>query len=145
MPVLILKEKDAAPRVIPLTKPLTTIGRRPMNDIVVTDPSVSRTHAEIAALPDGGYEIHDLGGRHPVRVNGQIVSRRRLRDKDRIEIGGSGFSSSEEEPAAAAGIELSMERRHGRKSRSRSSPSDIRQTLPFRAAGLGSRTPGCSC
>ena len=40
-----------------------------MNDIVVMDPSVSRNHAEVIALADGGYEIRDLGGRHPVRVN----------------------------------------------------------------------------
>ena len=65
MPVLILREKDATSRVIPLTKPLTTIGRRPMNDIVVADPSVSRSHAEVVVLPDGGYEIRDLGGGIP--------------------------------------------------------------------------------
>ncbi len=138
MPVLILRERDAAPRVIPLTQPLTTIGRRPMNDIVVTDPSVSRTHAEIAALPDGGYEIHDLGGRHPVRVNGRIVSRRRLRDKDRIEIGGSGLLFYEEEPAAAAGISLSMESDTPEVQVEIPAP-DSGQTLPFRASDLGSK------
>ena len=109
MPVLILREKDSSPRVIPLTKPLTTIGRRPLNDIVVMDPSVSRNHAEVIALADGDYEIRDLGGRHPVRVNDKIISRHRLCDKDKIEIGGSTFLFCQGEPDAAARIELSME------------------------------------
>jgi Nif-specific regulatory protein len=137
MPVLILREKDATSRVIPLTKPLTTIGRRPMNDIVVADPSVSRSHAEVVVLPDGGYEIRDLGGRHPVRVNGLIVSRRRLREKDRIEIGGSTLVFSEEEPAAAAGITLSLEGDTPDVQAELPAP-ETGQTLPFPASDLGS-------
>ncbi len=138
MAILILREKDATPRTIPLTKPLTTIGRRPMNDIVVADPSVSRSHAEVAALPDGGYEIRDLGGRHPVRINDRIVSRHRLRDNDRIEIGGSTFLFRQEGPGAAPGIQVSMED---------GTPEvqveilalDTRQTIPFRTAELGAK------
>jgi Nif-specific regulatory protein len=109
MAVLILKEKESSPRIIPLTKPTITIGRRPANDIVVADPYVSRNHAEVISLADGNYEIRDLGGRHPVRVNDKLISRHRLRDKDRIEIGGSTLLFCQEEPDAAAQIELSLE------------------------------------
>ncbi len=138
MPVLILRERDKAPRVIPLSKPLTTIGRRTMNDIIVADPSVSRTHAEVTALRDGGFEIRDLGGRHPVRVNGQTASRRRLRDKDLIEIGSSTLLFYDEETAAAAGLSLSMEN-DTPEVQAEMPALDTCQTLPFRTADLGSK------
>jgi len=109
MPVLILKEEDSAPRIIPLDKATTTIGRRPSNDIVLSDPYVSRNHAEVIARADGSHEIRDLGGRHPVRVNDKFISRRQLCDKDRIEIGGSILLYSLMEPGAGIQVELSKE------------------------------------
>jgi len=38
-----------------------TIGRTPGNDIVVSDPSVSRRHAELRDRGGGHYELSDLG------------------------------------------------------------------------------------
>jgi Nif-specific regulatory protein len=72
-----------------LTKAKTTIGRRLESDITLIDPFVSRDHAEIIALEDGAYEIHDRGGKYPVRVNERIISSHRLSDRDRIEVGDS--------------------------------------------------------
>jgi transcriptional regulator with GAF, ATPase, and Fis domain len=138
MPVLILKDKESPPRIIPLAKPTITIGRRPMNDIVIMDPAVSRNHAEVIALADGGYEIRDLGGRHPVRVNDKIVSRHRLRDKDRIEIGGSTLLFSLDEPDAAARVELSMEDGTP-EAQVEILALDTRQTIPLRSDGTGTK------
>ncbi len=89
MAFLILYESDSPPRTFSLDKPTTTIGRRAGNDILIADPFVSRAHAEINRLADGSFEIRDLGGRHPVRVNGAVVSQHKLKEGDRIEIGNS--------------------------------------------------------
>jgi len=111
MPVLILREKGVVPRIIPLTKPTTTIGRRPDNDVVLSDPYISRNHAEVIALADGTHEVRDLGGRHPVRVNDKFISRHRLSDKDKIEIGEAVLLYSLTEPEAGIQVEVSKEDR----------------------------------
>ncbi len=87
MPFLILQKDEAQVRSFPLNKPRTTIGRKPANDITLIDPFVSRDHAEIIGLEDGSYEIHDIGAKYPVRVNGEIISRHKLEEGDEIKIG----------------------------------------------------------
>ena len=63
------------------------IGRRAANHINLTDRSVSRIHAWIAASPDG-YFIADTASRTGTKVNGQVMrGRRPLQDGDKIEIG----------------------------------------------------------
>jgi FOG: FHA domain len=52
------------------------IGRAPENDIVVSDPTVSRQHAEIRNV-SGAYRIVDLDSSHGTFVNGQRVTERR--------------------------------------------------------------------
>src|SRR5512133_3024136 len=46
-------------KVIPLTQPLVRIGRRLENNLVLDDPRVSRTHAELRAI-NGRYVLFDL-------------------------------------------------------------------------------------
>ncbi len=87
MAYLILKQAGSKDQTFPLTKAVTTAGRRSSNDIFITDQSVSRDHAKIIALKEGGFEIHDLGAKHPTRVNGKIISRLRLNDGDEITLG----------------------------------------------------------
>ena len=53
---------------IQLHKPVLTIGREPGNDIVVTDPSVSRRHAQIT-LNGGVWTISNLTQKNTVTVN----------------------------------------------------------------------------
>ncbi len=67
----------------------TTIGRHPDSDIVISDESASRLHAEILASPDSNtLVIHDLES-----TNGTFVNRERLfqpcvlRPGDQIRIG----------------------------------------------------------
>jgi len=72
-----------------LYKPVVTIGRRPDRDIVLAEPHVSRTHAQIERH-GSEYIIVDLGSSHGTFVNGQATQRRRLQSGDRIEIGSIG-------------------------------------------------------
>ena len=76
-------------RVIPIDKPLVTIGRRPESDLVLTGVEVSRDHAEIAAVA-GGYVIRDRQSRYGTFVNGARVVERMLAHRDQIECGHGG-------------------------------------------------------
>jgi len=89
MPHLVLQQKDAQPVIFTLANPVTTLGRSSTNDIFLTDQSVSREHAKIVALEDGGFEIHDLGAKHPTAVNGVVISHHKLQNGDRIRLGDS--------------------------------------------------------
>lgn len=89
MPHLVLQQKDAQPVIFTITKDVITLGRSSSNDVFLTDQSVSREHAKIIALKHGGYEIHDLGAKHPTSVNGKDISKQRLEDGDRIRLGDS--------------------------------------------------------
>jgi len=89
MPHLVLQQKDAQPVIFTLTNPVTTLGRSSANDIFLTDQSVSREHAKIVAIEHGGFEIHDLGAKHPTVVNGVVISHHRLQNGDRIRLGDS--------------------------------------------------------
>ncbi|WP_037571572.1 ABC transporter ATP-binding protein/permease [Phaeacidiphilus oryzae] len=68
------------------------IGRGLDNELVVPDLQVSRHHAELRQLPDGGYEIADLGSHNGTFVNGQRVQHARtLSPTDIVGIGHSTF------------------------------------------------------
>jgi len=106
MAYLILKQDDSQFKSFKLTKSVTNIGRRSTHDVIFTDPKLSRDHAEIIALKDGGYEIHDLGAKLPTRVNGKIISSHRLKDGDRISLGDSELIFKSEEPCSTAHVEF---------------------------------------
>lgn len=63
-----------------------TIGRLPECDVVLSDPSVSRRHAEVRRQRDE-IVIVDLGSTNGTRVNGTGVKERRLHDGDEITVG----------------------------------------------------------
>ena len=63
-----------------------TIGRMPENDLVVSDPNVSRRHAEIRPV-GSSFIVVDLGSTNGTRVNGAVVSQHTLRPGDSITIG----------------------------------------------------------
>lgn len=73
-----------------LKQPLR-IGRGLDNELVVSDLSVSRHHAELHPLPDGRYEIVDLDSHNGTYVNGQPVERTVLGTHDIVGIGHSTF------------------------------------------------------
>ncbi|WP_371478984.1 FHA domain-containing protein [Kitasatospora sp. NBC_00315] len=67
------------------------IGRALDNDVVVSDLQVSRHHAELRQLPDGRYEIVDLGSHNGIFLNGQPVQRQLMGPQDRLTVGHSSF------------------------------------------------------
>ncbi len=71
---------------IPLGEDVITIGRRAESTIVLSDPNVSRNHAEIR--PAGaGWVLVDLGSTNGSRVNGARVSIHPLEDGNEISFG----------------------------------------------------------
>lgn len=77
-------------RSIPLDKTPFTIGRRPDRDLVVTDPRVSREHAQIVQ-ENAEFFVVDLGSKHGCYVNGEKITRHALKNGDRVEIGVPGL------------------------------------------------------
>jgi ABC transport system ATP-binding/permease protein len=67
------------------------IGRRPDNDIVVSDLGVSKQHAELRRSPTGTYQIIDLGSHNGTYVNGTRVNQAELKEEDIIAIGHATF------------------------------------------------------
>ncbi len=62
------------------------IGRSSTCDLVLTDDSVSRRHAEVA-LRGGVCVVRDLGSCNGTWVNGRAVQRARLRRGDELQLG----------------------------------------------------------
>lgn len=66
----------------------TTIGRAGTNDIILDDPAISRRQAMVK-LEGEEFYLYDLAATNPTRVNGQVITRQRLLDGDRVEMGHS--------------------------------------------------------
>lgn len=65
-----------------------TIGRSRSNDIVLSDMSVSRQHAQISRSDYGTYSITDCNSRNGTYVNGQRISGTvTLNENDFVRIG----------------------------------------------------------
>jgi len=62
-------------------KPLTTIGREPANDIVISDPSVSRQHARLV-YNGVQWTIEKLAAQNIVTVNQRNVQQAVISDRD---------------------------------------------------------------
>jgi adenylate cyclase len=92
-------------RVVPLTGRIR-LGRGSDNDIVLSDVSVSRYHAEILREA-GGWAVHDLKSTNGVEVNRVPVEKAPLRPGDLLTIGAFEIRLEEEEMRAsrAAAIE----------------------------------------
>jgi hypothetical protein len=86
MPKLIMLIDGIVSREIELTKDRTTMGRRPYNDIVIDDLTVSGEHAVLHTVADGVY-LEDLNSTNGTYVNDQIVKKQRLRHGDLVAIG----------------------------------------------------------
>ncbi|MCD9877744.1 ABC transporter ATP-binding protein/permease [Streptomyces guryensis] len=77
--------------VRPLPARSVRIGRAADNDLVIDDLVVSRFHAELRALPDGSYEIADLGSHNHTFLNGSPVTVAPIGAGDIVGIGHSAF------------------------------------------------------
>jgi pSer/pThr/pTyr-binding forkhead associated (FHA) protein len=81
-----------------LDKPVINIGRRPNNQLVIDDPRVSRSHAQIR-VKRGGYLIADLNSTGGTFVNGQRITQQILKPGDVISLAGIPIIFGEETPS----------------------------------------------
>jgi pSer/pThr/pTyr-binding forkhead associated (FHA) protein len=73
-------------RAYPLRQPMFTVGRDAESDIVLREPTVSRTHARL--MLEGDDAILESLGPTGTRVNGEeVVNPRKLEHGDQITIG----------------------------------------------------------
>ena len=91
----ILDEDGKSKESISLTGDRVTIGRLSSNDIILSDPNVSRRHAELRREA-AGWMVVDLGSTNGTLVNGKLAKEHRLEDGDRLTLGQSDlvFSSA---------------------------------------------------
>jgi hypothetical protein len=73
-------------RVYQLDPAVTVLGRSRQCDVVITDPNVSRRHAEVRRDGDE-YVVIDLDSTNGLTVNGREVKRAALADGDRLQLG----------------------------------------------------------
>jgi hypothetical protein len=68
-----------------LDRPVINIGRRLDNQLILDNPHVSRTHAQLR-IRDGRFVLFDLGSTTGTKVNGRAVKQHVLRQGDVISI-----------------------------------------------------------
>src|SRR5689334_1676073 len=74
-----------------LEGPRATIGRSKEAECVLSDPNVSRRHAELRRAQNGDWTIADLGSTNGIKVNGRRVSSSRLSPGDEVTVGTTTF------------------------------------------------------
>lgn len=70
----------------PLDRPVVNIGRRLDNQLILDDPHVSRTHAQLR-VKEGRYILFDLGSTAGTSVNGRRIKQHTLHAGDVIKLG----------------------------------------------------------
>ncbi|MGZ3617321.1 MAG: FHA domain-containing protein [Ktedonobacteraceae bacterium] len=71
---------------VQITKPIITFGRDPGNDVIISDPTVSRKHAHLVNT-GGQWRIEKLAEQNVVTVNQQSVQTAVISDRDTIALG----------------------------------------------------------
>ena len=84
-------------KVIPLSSPLIRIGRRLENNLVLDDPRVSRTHAELLAI-NGRYVLFDLNSTGGTYVNGVKITQSVVYPGDVISLAGVNLVYGQKNP-----------------------------------------------
>jgi len=85
MPKILLKFEAAVIKEIKLDKPVLTVGRKPENDIVLENATVSGQHCKLYEA-GGGWFVEDLNSTNGTFVNGKKVLKAGLRNNDSIGI-----------------------------------------------------------
>jgi pSer/pThr/pTyr-binding forkhead associated (FHA) protein len=101
MPKMIVSIDGVVIKEVQLTKDRTSLGRRPYNDIVIDNLTVSGEHA---VLQMSGAEVHveDLNSTNGTYVNGKAVKKQLLQNSDTVEIGKYKIKYVNETAAAAS-------------------------------------------
>jgi transcriptional regulator with GAF, ATPase, and Fis domain len=86
MPTLKWYPPEGAPRVFPLFKPVSTVGRALGNDVAVQTRGISETHAQV--LFDGrDFNLEEVDKTGEILINGKKKRRARLVHGDRLTLG----------------------------------------------------------
>jgi pSer/pThr/pTyr-binding forkhead associated (FHA) protein len=83
---LVVNREEADLVTHELTRDIVTIGRAPLNHIVIDDPAVSAQHAILARVADS-YRLKDLHSTNGTQVNGISITDAELKDGDKIRFG----------------------------------------------------------
>src|SRR5688572_14181441 len=83
----IVEGTDAGKKV-PTEQTFVSVGTHPSNDVVLTDPTVSRFHCEIAST-EQGVLVRDVGSSNGTEVDAVRVLEAFLRHGSRIRMGGT--------------------------------------------------------
>lgn len=77
--------------VIPLIRPVLSVGRRESCDVCLRFPNISGLHCELQ-FRDGYWYVRDLNSTNGVKVNGLRVQEKMLRPGDEVSIGKRRFT-----------------------------------------------------
>ncbi|HYO60795.1 MAG TPA: DUF3662 and FHA domain-containing protein [Actinomycetota bacterium] len=84
--LVVIGESGDEAETISITKDPVVIGRMSTNDVVLSDPNVSRRHAELRRA-GGRWLLVDLGSTNGTSVNGKLAREHELSDGDRLTFG----------------------------------------------------------
>jgi len=82
---LIITHQGTVIKEYDLSKEKVTVGRKPSNDIVLDDPTVSGVHA--AFLHMQHTYVEDMKSTNGIKLNGKEISKRQLNHGDLVQIG----------------------------------------------------------
>ncbi len=85
MPKMIISLEGVVIREVQLIKDVTTIGRRPYNDVVLDNPAVSGEHA-VVQLKGHQVYIEDLQSTNGTYVNGASIAKALVQVNDIVEV-----------------------------------------------------------
>ena len=83
MPKFLLQYEGAVLKEIPITKADITVGRKPDNDIVIDNPTVSGHHCKITMVGDTFF-VEDLNSSNGVFLNAKKIMKSGLKNNDVI-------------------------------------------------------------
>jgi pSer/pThr/pTyr-binding forkhead associated (FHA) protein len=88
-----------------LVRNIVTIGRAPLNQIVIDHPTVSGQHAVLLRVGDS-YSLKDLNSTNGTQINGLFVTDAELKDGDTIRFGSvtAVFTGDYRKPWSSRGI-----------------------------------------
>lgn len=86
MAKLVVFQTDGSTRDVALTRERITIGRRPDNDICLSNLAVSGEHAAVVTIFADSF-LEDLGSTNGTLVNGKAITKHFLRERDEIDVG----------------------------------------------------------
>lgn len=87
-PVILVIYGESTGKSFKLNKDKPTfVGRSTELDIVLSDAGISRKHAQVNYLSDGGVILIDLNSTNGTFVNGEKIEEKRLSEGDKVQIG----------------------------------------------------------